>query len=64
VRATRSPGQTTGVEPRPDQFAKTGIPSVSGLIDWPAYTAEDDTYLSIGPKLEVKMGASRFKSHS
>jgi hypothetical protein len=34
------------------QFAKTGVPSMSGLIDWPAYTTEGDTYLSIGPKLE------------
>jgi len=40
------------------QFAKTGNPSVSGLIDWPAYTAEDDRYLAIGAKLEVKSGVA------
>jgi para-nitrobenzyl esterase len=40
------------------QFAKTGNPSVSGLIDWPAFTAENDTYLAIGGKLEVKMGVA------
>jgi len=40
------------------QFAKTGNPSVSNLIEWPAYTAENDTYLAIGAKLEVKMGVA------
>jgi para-nitrobenzyl esterase len=40
------------------QFAKTGNPSVSGLIDWPAYTEENDTYLAIGAKLEVRKGVA------
>jgi para-nitrobenzyl esterase len=40
------------------QFAKTGNPSVSGLVEWPAYTAENDSYLAIGAKLEVKEGVS------
>ncbi|HKP62518.1 MAG TPA: carboxylesterase family protein [Polyangiales bacterium] len=40
------------------QFAKTGNPSVPGLIDWPAYTAESDQYLEIGGELKVKTGAA------
>lgn len=37
-------------------FAKTGNPSIEGLVSWPAYTAENDTYLDIGPELQVKKG--------
>jgi para-nitrobenzyl esterase len=40
------------------QFAMTGDPSVAGLIDWPAYTADNDTYLAIGAELEVRMGVA------
>jgi len=40
------------------QFAKTGNPSVDGLIDWPAYTADDDRYLDIGVELKVKSGVA------
>ncbi|HKU43752.1 MAG TPA: carboxylesterase family protein [Polyangiales bacterium] len=40
------------------QFAKTGNPSVEGLVDWPAYTAENDAYLAIGAKLEAKTGVA------
>jgi para-nitrobenzyl esterase len=40
------------------QFAKTGNPSVSGLVEWPAFTEENDSYLSIGAKLEIKKGVS------
>jgi para-nitrobenzyl esterase len=40
------------------QFAKTGSPSVPGLIDWPAYTPEGDQYLNIGSALMVKMGVT------
>lgn len=40
------------------RFAETGNPSVSGLIEWPAFTAENDTYLAIGAKLEVRMSVS------
>jgi para-nitrobenzyl esterase len=40
------------------QFAKTGTPSVPGLVDWPAYTAETDQYLEIGAELKVKKGVS------
>lgn len=40
------------------QFAKTGNPSVPGLIDWPAYTAETDQYLEIGAELKVKKGVA------
>ena len=38
------------------QFAKTGNPSVPGLIDWPAYTEENNAYLDIGSPLEAKTG--------
>lgn len=38
------------------QFARTGKPSVEGLVDWPAYTEENDAYLDIGGTLEVKTG--------
>ncbi|HTU61530.1 MAG TPA: carboxylesterase family protein, partial [Polyangiales bacterium] len=41
------------------QFAKTGNPSVDGLIDWPAYTADDDRYLDIGVELKVKSGVAK-----
>ena len=37
-------------------FAKTGNPSVKGLIEWPAYTEKNDQYLRIGATLEVKKG--------
>jgi para-nitrobenzyl esterase len=40
------------------QFAKTGDPSVDGLIDWPAYTADGDQYLDIGAELKVKSGVA------
>jgi para-nitrobenzyl esterase len=40
------------------QFAKTGNPSVPGLIDWPAYTPETDQYLEIGPTLQIKKGVA------
>jgi len=38
------------------QFAKTGDPSVEGLVSWPAYTEGTDQYLDIGTTLEVKQG--------
>jgi para-nitrobenzyl esterase len=37
-------------------FAKTGDPSVAGLIEWPAYTEAGDQYLRIGQTLAVKKG--------
>jgi para-nitrobenzyl esterase len=36
------------------QFAKTGNPSVAGLIDWPAYTEQNNNYLDIGAPLTAK----------
>ena len=38
------------------QFAKTGNPSVKGLVEWPAYTADNKAYLSLGTPLEAKTG--------
>ncbi|RYG21419.1 MAG: hypothetical protein EON93_25935 [Burkholderiales bacterium] len=36
------------------QFAKTGNPSVPGLIEWPAYTEQNNAYLDIGAPLTAK----------
>lgn len=64
-------GGCNSPDPKPDQldhevaentmrmwaaFAKTGNPSVKGLIEWPAYTEQNDQYLHIGQKLQVKKG--------
>jgi para-nitrobenzyl esterase len=38
------------------QFAKTGNPSVKGLVEWPAYTADNKAYLLLGTPLETKTG--------
>jgi para-nitrobenzyl esterase len=40
------------------QFARTGVPSVAGLVDWPAYDAASDQYLALDVPLEVKAGFS------
>lgn len=40
------------------QFAKTGNPSVEGLIDWPAWDPESDQYLDLSWPLQVKTGYS------
>lgn len=41
------------------QFARTGDPSVEGLITWPAYEASFDQYLYIADPLQVKSGFSK-----
>ena len=41
------------------QFAKTGDPSVEGLIDWPTWNPTSDQYLDIAWPLEVKSGYSQ-----
>ncbi len=41
------------------QFARTGDPSVKGLITWPAYETSTDQYLYIADPLEVKSGFSK-----
>lgn len=38
------------------EFARTGDPSVEGLVEWPAYTNENNVYLDIGASLAVKTG--------
>ena len=38
------------------QFARTGDPSVPGLVKWPRYTEAGDAYLDIGTPLAVKRG--------
>ena len=40
-------------------FAKTGSPSVKGLVDWPAWDEAKDQYLYIAESLEVKSGFSK-----
>jgi para-nitrobenzyl esterase len=40
-------------------FARTGNPSVKGLINWPAYDETTDRYLYIVEPLQVKSGFSR-----
>ncbi len=40
------------------QFARTGNPSVEGLIDWPAWDEVNDLYLYIAEPLQVKSGYS------
>jgi hypothetical protein len=37
-------------------FARTGNPSVEGLISRPAYTKDNDQYLEIGHPLSMKKG--------
>jgi carboxylesterase type B len=41
------------------QFARTGNPNVTGLIDWPAYESAKDQYLYIAEPLQVKSGFSK-----
>jgi para-nitrobenzyl esterase len=41
------------------QFARTGNPSVSGLVDWPSWKKETDLYLYVNDTLQVKSGYSR-----
>jgi para-nitrobenzyl esterase len=41
------------------QFAKTGNPSVKGLIDWPVWKPDSDLYLYIAEPLKVKSGFSK-----
>ena len=46
------------------QFARTGNPSVEGLIEWPAYNRENDNYMYIADPLEIKTGFSKIKPAS
>ena len=39
-------------------FAKTGDPSVTGLIDWPAYTTTNDAYVELGATPAARTGLS------
>jgi len=38
------------------QFAKTGDPSVEGLVEWEPYTESNNRYLDIGQTVEMKTG--------
>jgi para-nitrobenzyl esterase len=41
------------------QYAKTGDPNVSGLVQWPAWDPAGDQYLDIAWPLQVKSGYSK-----
>ncbi len=41
------------------QYAKTGNPSVQGLIDWPVWDVASDQYVEIAWPLQVKTGYSK-----
>jgi para-nitrobenzyl esterase len=41
------------------QFARTGNPSIKGLIKWPPYKTSSDHYLYIAEPLEIKSGFSK-----
>jgi para-nitrobenzyl esterase len=43
------------------QFARTGNPSVKGLIRWPVYNETTDKYLALDEPLKVKSGFSKIK---
>ena len=40
-------------------FAKTGNPSIPGVVDWPAWDEAKDQYLYITEKPEVRSGFSK-----
>jgi para-nitrobenzyl esterase len=40
-------------------FARTGDPSIEGIVDWPAWDEEKDQYLYITEKPKVKSGFSK-----
>lgn len=37
-------------------FAKTGNPSIEGIIEWTPYTTENDAFLEIGAELNMRTG--------
>ncbi|RYF59426.1 MAG: hypothetical protein EOO27_09310 [Comamonadaceae bacterium] len=41
------------------QFARSGNPSVAGLVDWPTYTPSSDAYVDLGATPTPKTGFSR-----
>lgn len=43
-------------------FAKTGNPSVKGLVNWPSYETATDEYLYFAEPLQMKSGFSRLVS--
>ncbi len=38
------------------RFAKTGDPNGGGLVEWPAFTAENDAHLEIGDRIRASSG--------
>jgi para-nitrobenzyl esterase len=40
-------------------FAKTGNPSIEGVVNWPAWDEDKDQYLYITEKLEIRSGFSK-----
>ena len=63
---TRDPGWTDTDDKISDMmasiwasFAKTGDPSVKGLLEWPAYDATSDKYAYFTDRAEIKSGFSK-----
>jgi para-nitrobenzyl esterase len=46
------------------RFALTGDPNIEGMIQWPAYTKEEDKYMYFADPLEIKAGFSNIKPSS
>jgi para-nitrobenzyl esterase len=40
-------------------FARTGDPSIPGVLEWTPYTSENDLYLELGINPEMKVGQSQ-----
>jgi para-nitrobenzyl esterase len=40
-------------------FARTGNPSIKGVVDWPAWDEAKDQYLYIAESPEVRSGFSK-----
>jgi para-nitrobenzyl esterase len=43
------------------EFARTGDPNVIGMVQWPAYSKDEDRYMYIADPLEIKTGFSGIK---
>jgi|WetSurMetagenome_2_1015567.scaffolds.fasta_scaffold17652_3 para-nitrobenzyl esterase len=73
IRASNAPGRSSAAPVITDadrsvsealmrmwtQFAKTGNPSVRGLIEWPPYGRSTDEYLYVTEPLQVRAGFSK-----
>jgi len=44
------------------RFARTGNPSVPGLVEWPAWQKDSDLYLYVNESFEIKAGYSALEN--